>query len=142
MNGRRALELIHRTGVETLGGFDGCLCTKFTVQGVNVEIYCTRSGNLNIIEPGFQGITIRVYSSHVDSDARQLRLIAWEVAQQIRDVQGDAIAVRYCDYQHDLEWQCNRCGGIRESQAGYLCTVCLLCETDPGQFDFRMEPAF
>ena len=142
MNAERALELIRRVGIETLGGFDGCLCTHFKVQGVDVNITCRKSYDFNIIDPAFHGITIRVYSHGPDSDGAQLCEVAREVAQQIRDVQGDAIAVRYCDYQHDDKQQCIRCDGQREMALGYLCTTCLAGEPDPAKFDFRLEPDF
>lgn len=148
-----ALELIRREGVFGLGGYDGCLCTHFFVRDVHVGISCRKSSG-NLVDPDFNGTTVRIYSQSGGLRGADLREIAEEIAKQLREKgDGGAIAVRYCSYEHDKELKCTYCHKLRATAADYLCPECktglnpfgqLIAEvSDPSRFDIRFpEPNF
>lgn len=82
MNGNGALKLISEIGVGVLGGFDGCACTAFSVQGVNVDVSCRKSGKY-----------IRVSSRHDDAFRADLQMIANEVERQIMEFDPTPLAI-------------------------------------------------
>lgn len=74
-----ALKLIRQHGIYGLGGHEGCPCTEFSIQGVNVSVSCHKSESL-----------IRVWSKHIsylkdsyEPDAARLNPIAEEVRSQV-----------------------------------------------------------
>lgn len=121
MDGNAALKVIRDVGVGGLGGFDGCLCTSFAVQGIEVDVSCRKSSG----SAGHFGYTLRVHSRHMDATGAYLEAVAREVAGQLQAIEGYAVRVRYCDYLQDHPAKCIYCGADREDAAGYLCSGCL-----------------
>lgn len=121
-----ATELIKEIGIRRLCGPDGCLCMCCHIQGISVDIYCRKpDGAMNIPKPDFSGIKVRVHSKALDLNGDDLREVASEVCHQLAG-EGYAIAVRYCDYQHDAEQTCIYCNRHRADPKGYLCEQCLV----------------
>lgn len=144
MNPERAVAIIRDVGVFGLGFTDGCICTSFSIQGIDVDISCRKGSNMDTIFREFYGIGIRVYSSSLDSTGEGLGLVAREVARQLAD-QGYDIKVRLCNYDRDRECKCVWCGNPREKTA-YLCDQCLTNEDakphDGSQWEFSvLRPA-
>lgn len=128
-----ALDLICREGIYGLGGSEGCPCTHFFVRGLHVDVSCRKSnGGLRAIDPNFYGAVVRLYVQSLDAvPGAALREVAEEIVRQLRaDDVASAVAVRYCDYEHDTKLKCTYCGEPRESPADYLCPKCK-SGTDP-----------
>lgn len=136
----KALALIKQHGVFGLGGDDGCLCTSFAVQGVNVEISCRKSSGS---PRGARLATlVRVTCSWMGTMPEDLAPIAREVAEQVYKYESIATFVRYCDYQNDHPARCVYCGKLRQNEAAYLCDKCqngvsVWKESIAKQYDFR-----
>ena len=129
MDSKAALDLIRSVGVHGLGGYDGCLCTNFEVQGVHVDVSCRKSsGGI-----GFRGTLLRVYSHHIGTEPTDLVPIAREVARQLVAMEETPVKVRFTDYEHDAKKICVYCGKPRTEAAGYLCEDCKTKEAWPGQ---------
>lgn len=102
---RGALDLIKSIGIYGLGGNDGCPCTSFMVQDVNVDISCHKSGD---------GPRVRVYSNSLDFagedyalDIRYFDGLAEEVLRQVDayyDAGGEYAAtyeISYASYEQE-----------------------------------------
>ena len=132
MNGKEALSIIKEIGVDRLGGFDGCICTSFEVQGVEVHLGCRKGSGGYIgrqIKDDFYGTIVRVTSRHMDRDDAALAEIAEEVRRQLTDITHEEIMVRFCDYRHDKEGICDYCNEPRAERWGYYCSKHLLPES-------------
>lgn len=128
--GNAVLELIREVGLHRLGGFDGCMCTHFSVQRVDVDVSCRKSSGGT---KGFYGTTVRVHSRSLDQDGAELEQVAREVAKQIHEQDGCELRVRYCDYLEDRDQKCVHCAKPREDAPGYLCDACLT-QNKPGTY--------
>ena len=103
-----ALDLIKDVGVATLGGFDGCLCTHFSVQGVSVDVGCRKSSNR---------ATVRVYSNQ-EIPRSYLEEIAEEIAKHLGKIESTPMSFRYCSYQDDNPPRCIYCHAPRAQAHG------------------------
>lgn len=124
MDEKAAVDLIRKHGCGGLGGFDGCLCTSFEVQGFAVDVSCRKGSGIDSIPAfsDFYGIGVRVHSRHMDSTPDGLEAVAKAIVADLSD-QGYDMFVRYCSYEQDKKCQCVYCGKPRE-QADYLCDAC------------------
>lgn len=121
MNAKAALDLLRKVGVRGLSGTDGCLCMSCSVQGVDIDISCRKSGACYVPgAPDFRGLLIRAHSSHMDAMYADLQDVADEVASQLADA-GQEIATRLCDYRIDRGMLCAYCEKPRTDVAGYFC---------------------
>lgn len=117
-------QLIAREGVYGLGGYDGCQCTDFAVQGVEVSVSCRKSGvGAAKVAPGFYGIVVRVTSRRLDHDSESLKPVCDEVVRQLKP-EGYDILVRNCAWEDDHNGRCVRCRQPRAQAAGYHCAKC------------------
>jgi hypothetical protein len=119
---QRALSIIKEVGISRLANFDGCLCSSFAVQGVEVDISCRKS----IGAGDHRGYVLRVHSNTLGSPVKELKDIAHEVARQIREIDPPyAIKIRYADWAHDVDKgrKCCWCGELREDAESYLCNA-------------------
>jgi hypothetical protein len=121
MNPQAAIALLKRESIANLGGFDGCYCCNFMVQGFYVDIGCWKGSE----SMAFYGMTVRVYSHYLYVGPDDLCPVAQEVARQVHEMtKWHHLRVRYCDYTDDKECKCNYCGKKRAAE-GYLCDKCL-----------------
>lgn len=124
MDAKAAARLIAEKGIFGLGGYDGCMCTNFEVQGVHIDISCRKSSGGSMFKD-FYGTTIRVWTNHLDGDAKGLGQVAAEVIREVRKNEGHLpIKLRFCGYKYDAEKSCTYCGKPRPDQERYLCTKC------------------
>lgn len=74
--------IIREVGCDTLGNWDGCCCSSFSIRNVDVEIRCGKGGDEH---------AVYVHSVSMDYDDKELlRLIAAEVAKQVDEKSGRA----------------------------------------------------
>lgn len=117
MNADKALALVKSVGIYGLAGTDGCLCMSCAVQGVSIDVSCRKSAS-GI--PGYRGTVVRVWSRHLDFDAKALQVIADEVVLQISE-ETQRVVTRLCEWRIDESQLCAYCEKPREDAAGYLC---------------------
>ena len=71
------LKLIQDVGIVRLCYFDGCICSSFSIKGIDADISCHKSGITHA------GQTIKVTSGCMESESYDLLSIAQEIIKQL-----------------------------------------------------------
>jgi hypothetical protein len=124
MNEHAAIALLRKVSVFELSGADGCYCMACSIQGVDIDVSCRKSGGSRVfrkLKPDFSGLVVRAHSSHMDANLAALQAVADVVCEQLREHTSQAIETRLCDYRHDAEQLCCYCDKPREDAGGYFC---------------------
>lgn len=117
--------LIKANGLGAFCAFDGCACSSFSLQGVNVDISCRKSnGGMRAINQGFYGTSLRVWSMSLNVDGSVLSEVAQVVAAYLMESYGSDVMIRYCSQIEDDGCRCIYCSEIRPRTA-YLCDACI-----------------
>jgi hypothetical protein len=73
------LEIIQAVGIHRLANFDGCLCGRFSLRNVDIDICCGKGRQ--------RALWISSKSGDYDDNAqKKLRPIAEEVVRQVQDL--------------------------------------------------------
>lgn len=96
---QRVVDLIREVGVERLGCFDGCVCCRFSVRHVDVEISCGKDGSRGV---WISSRSLSYSDGRDGCDETLLRPIAEEVRRQAEkaDERGSA-PVRYHEWRRE-----------------------------------------
>ena len=111
-----ALRLIKEKGIFGLCYSDGCVCCRFAVHHVNVEVSCRKS---SVSLPYDADNRLPVVRVHGGGDLDDFGLL--EIANEIvRQISGDAV-IRLCSYEDDKEVRCIYCHEPRENAESIYC---------------------
>ena len=114
----RALSVIKEVGISRLANFEGCLCSSFAVQNVEVDISCRKSSGSS----DHMGYVLRVHSPSLGSPVDKIKEIAHEVARQIFEQDSYyPIKIRYETWDQYSKKLCCWCGSPREDAESHLC---------------------
>ncbi len=97
----QVVALIREVGINRLGNWDGCCCSRFSIRNVDVDIACGKGRH--------QGLWISSGSlDYGDTDAEQersLRPIADEVVSQLREKSSrdDNWKVHFREWDRELD---------------------------------------
>src|ERR1039458_10278142 len=129
----KAIQLIQQHGIFGLGGYDGCLCTNFEIQGIYVSVSCHKSEHC-----------VRVWSNYMFRNPLPLESVMKEVLaslEKTRDYPVDDYRIRFYDYKNDHDpkrrgWEGPKgkevwvdyyiycyCGKDRKEREAYLCEI-------------------
>jgi hypothetical protein len=127
MNADAAIALLRKVSIYELSGTDGCLCMSCEIQGIHIDVSCRKSSGsrgevAKALPQDFYGAVVRVYSSHMDANRRDLQRVADVVCDQIKDDTAHLmLVVRLCSYEQDAKAKCWYCGKGRVLPSGYAC---------------------
>lgn len=120
----KTLEILKTYSIYDLGGYDGCLCTSFSINKFKVSVSCHKSEQCVRVVSDFPG---------------ESEILMREVIKHIEKVDGrplDGYRIRFCAYRmdhHQGHWKddqwcesylCCYCEKIRSGRDGYLCEKC------------------
>jgi hypothetical protein len=129
MNADAAIDLLRKISIYELSGTEGCMCMSCEIQGINIDVSCRKSSGsggevAKALPQDFYGTVVRVYSSHMDANRRDLQRVADVICEQIKDdTEHLMLAVRLCSYEEDAKSKCWYCGKGRVHPWWYACQL-------------------